>query len=168
MANYVSQFFDLGFVAASEGVAQPERQERPDQLFGFGVIALAAAGLGTLLAFAIVLLLVATLMNVLRKHKNPTYWEIASWGLVTLGIVARQTVQPTHSVDISGLAPTLFLASAIVSLAVMPGLMRWLNRASPSPTLQHAAVPFSLGFFLDYAQVLASKYVIQLPWVPNA
>jgi hypothetical protein len=166
MANYVRRFFDLGFVVPSVDVAPAVEQPEP-RLYAVGVIALAAAGLGSLLAFAIVLLLVTTALDVLRRHKNPTYWEIACWGLVTIGIVARQTVQPTYSVEISGLAPPLFIASALVSLAVMPGLMRWLNRASPSPTLQHVAVPFSLGFFLDYAQVLASRYVIQLPWVPN-
>lgn len=164
MAQSFREFFNLGFTAT--GLAQPEQKERPDQVFGFGLFGLVAASIGTLLAFAVVLLCVATLLSVLRKKQNPTYWELASWALVVIGIVARQTIQPTHNVVLSGLTPSLMLASAMVSLAVLPALMRWLNRVSRTPTLQHVAVPFSLGFFLDYAQVLASKYVIHLPWVP--
>lgn len=57
--------------------------------------------------------------------------------------------------------------SAAVGIAILPALMKWLNRIATKPGLQHVAVPFSLGFFLDLAQVLASHYIVPLPWVPK-
>ena len=45
--------------------------------------------------------------------------------------------------------------------------MRWLNRVSPRPGLQHVAVPFSLGFFVDLGQVLATSLHVKLPWIPS-
>ena len=124
--------------------------------------------LGTLLAFALVVLGAAALLGFLRKRQNATYWEVSCWVLVTVGVVARQLVRPDHTVNLSGIDPGLILSSGIVSLAVLPPLMRWLGRVSPRPSLHHVAVPFSLGFFLDYAQVLVTtKFAVHLPWVTN-
>jgi hypothetical protein len=53
------------------------------------------------------------------------------------------------------------LLSAALGLAIFPYTMRRLNQLRPQPGLEHVALPFGLGFFLDLAQVTA------LHWVPK-
>ncbi|MCL4809262.1 MAG: hypothetical protein KJ062_15970 [Thermoanaerobaculia bacterium] len=118
-----------------------------------GVLLGATAAVGALSA----------LVGLLRRLKNPLYWQLACWMLVVVGIAVRPVV-----VSASGLpTPGQLLVSIAVGLAVLPGLMRWLNRVSPKPGLQHVAVPFSLGFFLDLTQVLAASFDVKLPWIPS-
>jgi uncharacterized membrane protein YhaH (DUF805 family) len=119
--------------------------------------------LGILFAAAVVLGSLSVFIRFLRRRRNPLYWQLACWVLVVVGIVVRQLVAAQLGV------PSLsqVLVSIAVGVAVLPALMRWLNRVSPKPGVQHAAVPFSLGFFLDLAQVLTSSYVVKLPWIPS-
>ncbi len=114
-----------------------------------------------LLGGAVLLGALASLVHFLRGRRNPLYWELACWILVVLGIVVRPLVA-SQSVSL-GLG-ALF-TSAAIGVAVLPSLMRWLNRVSRRPGLQHVAVPFSLGFFIDLTQVLTSRYVVRLPWL---
>lgn len=111
---------------------------------------------------AIALVLAATLLYFLRRLENPTYWESACWILVVFGIFARQL---TSAGDHFAFSIGALAVSAVVGLAILPGTMRWLNRIPRRPGLAHVAVPFSLGFFVDLAQVLTTKYVVQLPWL---
>lgn len=118
---------------------------------------------GVLVGSVIALGILATVVHYLRGFRNKLYWELACWTLVVIGIAVRQLVA-SNSAELS--VGTLAVA-AVVGVAVLPGLMRWLNRISREPGLAHVAVPFSLGFFLDLAQVLTSQYVVPLPWVPR-
>jgi len=118
---------------------------------------------GVLLGATVAVGALSALVGLLRRLKNPLYWQLACWMLVVVGIAVRPVV-----VSASGLpTPGQLLVSVAVGLAVLPGLMRWLNRVSPRPGLQHVAVPFSLGFFLDLTQVLAASFNVKLPWIPS-
>lgn len=118
---------------------------------------------GVLLGATVAVGGLSALVGLLRRLKNPLYWQLACWVLVVVGIAVRPVV-----VSASGLpTPGQLLVSIAVGLAVLPGLMRWLNRVSPKPGLQHVAVPFSLGFFLDLTQVLAASFDVKLPWIPS-
>lgn len=176
MVAHLKRFFNLGFTASN---VVPQRQDLRNvhaPMHGVAVIGLLSVG-GTaswfsgfvaLLAFAAALLAVVALMAFLRKRPNPTYWQVACWALVAIGILVRQLFLPNNRLDFSGFTLSLAVSSGVVSLAVLPFLMRWLNKVSPGPNLEQVAVPFSLGFFLDYAQILVSYYVVDLPWVPTA
>lgn len=114
-----------------------------------------------LLGGGMLLVVIASLVHFLRQYANPLYWEIACWTLVVIGIIVRQmAANGTSDMSMGELA-----VSAVVGLAILPALMRWLNKISRQPGLQHVAVPFSLGFFVDLAQVLTSHYVVPLPWI---
>jgi hypothetical protein len=54
------------------------------------------------------------------------------------------------------------LLSGVLALAVFPAAMRRLNRLQPQPGLEHVALPFSLGFFLDLAQVTVLRWIPEL------
>ena len=170
MAFNLKHFFDLGFTP--ENISPPDSpRERKEQQALQGVdVAVAAASVTVVSLVALMILFgaLATLMAFLRSRKNPTYWQVACWILLAVGILARQLFSQNHRLDLSGFSVSLALSSAVVSFAVLPLLMRWLNRASPGPNLLQLALPFSLGFFLDYAQVLASTYIVHLPWIPRA
>lgn len=122
-----------------------------------------AALVGVLLGATVAVGTLSALVGLLRKLRNPLYWQLACWMLVVVGIAVRPVV-----VAASGLpTPGQLLVSVALGLAVLPGLMRWLNRVSPRPGLQHVAVPFSLGFFVDLGQVLATSLHVKLPWIPS-
>jgi hypothetical protein len=115
--------------------------------------------------------LLALLTAALRRFQNPLPWQLVCWTLLTLGILSRHLLLPSVAA-----APTpteterptgepfdvrSLLLSAALGLAVFPYTMRRLNRLRPQPGLEHVALPFGLGFFLDLAQVTA------LHWVPK-
>jgi hypothetical protein len=52
------------------------------------------------------------------------------------------------------------LLSAVLGLVLFPAAMRRLNRLRPRPGLEHVALPFGLGFFVDLAQVATVSWVI--------
>jgi hypothetical protein len=170
MALTLKQFFDLGFTRESVRPLESREEEKKQALQGAGFLALAAvatASVVSLIALVIVVGALGALMAFLRSRRNPTYWQTACWILVAVGILARQLFSENHRLDLTGFSVSLALSSMIVSLAVLPILMRWLNRISPGPNIQQIAVPFALGFFLDYAQVLTSTYILHLPWVTH-
>ena len=41
-------------------------------------------------------------------------------------------------------------AALIIGLAILPPIMRWLNRRRGRPGIEHLLLPFTLGFFLDF------------------
>lgn len=167
MASTLKSFFDLGFTV--EGIEQATQPSRKDEeLYGVALLGAVFSTIASLLAVASILLGVAAAMHFLRNLKNPTFWQVACWALMVIGILARQLFSENHRLDFNGLSPSLAISSAIVGLAVLPLLMRWLNRVSHGPNIEQVATPFALGFFLDYAQVLASTYVVHLPWVTRA
>ncbi|MFL5495334.1 MAG: hypothetical protein ACJ8DC_13205 [Gemmatimonadales bacterium] len=101
----------------------------------------------------------ALLTGLLRSQKNPLPWQLACWTLLTIGVLSRHLLLEGGSgtpFDVKSL-----LLSAAIGLAVFPYAMRRLNQLRPDPGLEHVAVPFGLGFFLDIAQVTA------LHWLPK-
>jgi hypothetical protein len=163
----LSGFAAIGLASIASWVSRTfpsilgHRVETPDQplpasfpVWQFAII---------LLGGACVLGVLAWLLHFLRGRRNRLYWHLACWVLVVVGIVVRQMVANSSSTMALG----VLLVSAVVGVAILPGLMRWLNKISKEPGLQHVAVPFSLGFFVDLAQVLASHYIVRLPWIPT-
>lgn len=99
---------------------------------------------------AAILVILSSFLYALRKLDNPLYWQIACWFIVSLGILARPfVIFVIHKVplEFSYNIVHSILVATIVSLAVFPALMRYLNRIKPEPGLIHVALPFSLGFF---------------------
>lgn len=145
-------------VIALAGLPRISSDEAGDVRLSFPIATL----VGLLVGGALVLGVLATVLHYLRGVRNRLYWDLACWALVVIGIVVRQLVASSSpAFSVGGL-----MVAAAVAVAVLPGLMRWLNRISTDPGLEHVAVPFSLGFFLDMVQVLASHYAVPLPWVP--
>jgi hypothetical protein len=128
--------------------------------------------------------LLALLTAALRRFQNPLPWQLVCWTLLTLGILSRHLLVPSigggqaaaETASAPGAAAAAstpqrpagepfevrsLLLSAALGLAVFPYTMRRLNRLRPQPGLEHVALPFGLGFFLDLAQVTA------LHWVPK-
>jgi len=163
--NRLTAFFDLGFTAdnavppenppedaSGESSEQDHRGAMQGLAVGGGLGTAGAAaswqsGLFALIAFGIALIVLAGLLAWWRKRRNPTYWQVACWALVTTGILVRQLFLPSDRLDLSGFSLSLALASGFVSLAVLPLLMRWLNRMSSGPNVEQVAVPFALGSF---------------------
>ncbi|HSR52933.1 MAG TPA: hypothetical protein VLV83_19090 [Acidobacteriota bacterium] len=194
MAWKALHFFRLGFrvLEAREDQPRPDQEveesESPGKTAATGRIALggwAAIGgaslveveldadlqslllLFLLFGLPLILLFLSMIVYLLRRKENLLYWEVACWVLVGLGIASRQSISisPALAFDPAKITPSLLLVSALIGLAVFPALQRWLNRVKPIPGLAHVATPFSLGFFLDLAQVLANSYALSLPWV---
>lgn len=95
-----------------------------------------------------------------KGRKRKLVWEVAAWLLVACGIFLRKALDVKHlDIVLSQMTVTAFLASAIIALATLPLLMRWLNRRRPKVGLEHIATPFAYGFFLDLAAVSALKFV---------
>ena len=81
-------------------------------------------------------------------------WDLVTWGLLAVGIFIRQgMVLPALDWKIQRLTLGSFLASAAISLAILPMFMRWVNRKRAKPGLAHVATPFAFGFFLDLTRV---------------
>jgi len=144
------------------------------------VLWLVLGAVGAIVGVGLLALLTATL----RRFQNPLPWQLVCWTLLTLGILSRHLLLPSvaaaptptetaSSPSAPAAAPVperptgepfdvrSLLLSAALGLAVFPYTMRRLNRLRPQPGLEHVALPFGLGFFLDLAQVTA------LHWVPK-
>jgi uncharacterized membrane protein YhaH (DUF805 family) len=120
------------------------------------------AMVGVLIAIAIGAVLLSVLAGRLRAKKNPMYWELACWVLVTLGILLRPLVvraDDSISADARGA-----LIAGLAALFVLPVVMRLLNKMTEKPGLSHIATPLGVGFFLNVAQLMATKYVPALAW----
>jgi hypothetical protein len=85
-------------------------------------------------------------------------WEVAAWLLAACGIFLRQGLSLPHlGWSIDRLTLGSFLASIVISLAVFPSFMRWVNRKRSKPGLAHVATPFAFGFFLDLTAISLLK-----------
>lgn len=92
-------------------------------------------------------------------------WQIGAWLLVALGIFARQGMQfPPIAWKITQLTWGAFLGSVIIGLAVFPWFMRRVNKKRPRPGLEHVALPFAFGFFLDLTTVATFSAFKLLPF----
>lgn len=99
------------------------------------------------------------------RHTRRILWEVAGWLLIACGIFVRQALLLPSA---QWLTPNLnlgaFLAAAMISLAVFPFFMRRLNRRRPKPGVEHVAIPFAFGFFLDLAATSALKIAPSIDW----
>jgi hypothetical protein len=90
-------------------------------------------------------------------------WEVCAWLLLASGIFLRQGLELTSLTwHIDKLNLPRFLAAVAISFALLPSLMRWINRKRPEPGLEQVALPFTLGFFLDIAAVAAVRLLPQI------
>jgi hypothetical protein len=144
------------------------------------VLWLVLGAVGAIVGVGLLALLTATL----RRFENPLPWQLVCWTLLTLGILSRHLLVPgvsgagevrAEATSAPSAPPTAaprsdsgtpfdvrsLLLSAALGLALFPYTMRRLNQLRPQPGLEHVALPFGLGFFLDLAQVTA------LHWVPK-
>lgn len=94
-----------------------------------------------------------------KLSRKQVMWDIVCWLLSALGIFARQGLNLVAlDWDLSRLKPGVFVASAVVSLAIFPWAMRWINRRRPRPGLAQVAMPFAFGFFLDLASISVLRF----------
>ena len=92
------------------------------------------------------------------SQRERLLWEIVAWLLLTCGIFLRKALAPMElSWNRAGLTPAALTASAVIALAVFPPFMKWFNKRRPKISLEHFAIPFAFGFFLDLAKVAALK-----------
>ena len=98
------------------------------------------------------------------SHVRRIIWEVAVWLLVACGIFFRQALSVVDAGwDVSRLSAGSFSASVVISLAVFPAVMRWINKRHQDPGIQHIAAPFAFGFFLDLAALSLIRLVPHLP-----
>jgi hypothetical protein len=77
-------------------------------------------------------------------------WTLASYGLLTLGLFARQwTAFPAVRLDLANFNVSVFLASVVIATAIFPPFMVWFNRKVEEPGWPQVLWAFSFGFFVD-------------------
>jgi hypothetical protein len=92
-----------------------------------------------------------------------TLWDVLAWLLLSLGMFFRQgLVVPDFAWMPDHLSLGAFLASVVLSLAIYPSFMRWFNRHRPRVGLEHVALPFSFGFFLDIVRASTYKFFMDI------
>jgi hypothetical protein len=88
-------------------------------------------------------------------------WEITAWVAVAAGMFLRQALNlPQLDWDTTKLDIGAFLAALVVGLAVFPPMMRWLNRRQRKVGLEHIALPFAFGFFLNLVSLATLHFVV--------
>jgi hypothetical protein len=92
------------------------------------------------------------------KPRHAIPYQVACWTILALGILVRQYLLPgpPHG-------PSALWGSAAVALAVFPPAARVLRARGDRPGLEQVALPFSLGFFLNWAYVAAAHWIPNLP-----
>lgn len=113
-----------------------------------------------------VVLVLTVFVGFLQSMKNPIYWEVAAWLLVTIGILLRPMVVGAKNgirADVRG----SFIA-VLLALFLLPLVMRVMNRLLKRPGLAHVAMPLAFGFFLNVAQLLAATHVPAFSWLAGA
>ena|SRR5258708_5440112 len=86
-------------------------------------------------------------------------WTLCVYLLLCAGILCRQgTVLNPLGMDFSKFSWSVFLASCIVGLAILPPVMRWISGKTRVPSWEHAISAFGIGFFVDFssAKILAA------------
>src|SRR2546421_41342 len=107
MLYTLERFFDLGFTADNvKPASSPRLKTTAAHGVLFAVAGGAAAGVLPLIVITLILLGAAALMAFLRSQRNPTYWQVACWLLVAVGILTRQSFSAEHRLDFSHLSPS--------------------------------------------------------------
>lgn len=81
--------------------------------------------------------------------------------LLSLGIFAQEAVD-IASVSFKPVHWATLGASFVIGLALLPPLIRWLNRKRRVPSLEHVLTAFSVGFFIDLSSKEIYLQVIKL------
>jgi len=87
-------------------------------------------------------------------------WTLSCYLLLCLGIFLRQVTKfPRVDLDFANIRISVAVASLIIGLAIFPPVIRWLNRRRKHPGVEHALLPFSIGFFVDLSSATLSNFV---------
>jgi hypothetical protein len=84
---------------------------------------------------------------------------VIAYLLLSAGIFTGQAVD-TKGVDFRPVHLSTLGASFVIGLALLPPVIRWLNRRRTKPSLEHFLTAFSIGFFIN----LSSTKVLQQIW----
>lgn len=89
----------------------------------------------------------------LQRRRN---WLCAlMYVLLSLGIFAQEAVDVTTA-SFREVHWTTLGASFVIGLALLPPVIRWVNRRRKTPSIEHVLAAFSVGFFVD----LSSKGIL--------
>ncbi len=95
--------------------------------------------------------------SALQRRRN--WLSVLMYVLLSLGIFAHEAVN-IQSVSFKVVHWTTLGASFVIGLALLPPIIRWLNKRRKEPSLEQALTAFSVGFFVD----LSSKEIFtQIP-----
>ena len=83
--------------------------------------------------------------------KKKKLWVIIVYMLLSIGIFSRQITKfPQIDLNLNNLRTSVFLASLIVGFAVLPLVIKRLNKITKGkPKIEHIMWSFSMGFFID-------------------
>ncbi|MGA7634369.1 MAG: hypothetical protein WCB11_26695 [Terriglobales bacterium] len=87
-------------------------------------------------------------------------WSLAAYCLLFMGLLAQQVIDVTKApirVSLDKLDTSVFVASAVVAVALFPLFTHWFNSKRKQPSWEHIVWAFSFGFFVHVSGDLLKK-----------
>jgi RsiW-degrading membrane proteinase PrsW (M82 family) len=81
-------------------------------------------------------------------------WSLAAYVLLFMGLLAQQIIdvtRPPFRLSVDKLDTSVFLASAVVAVALFSLFTHWFNSKREQPSWEHVIWAFSFGFFVHVA-----------------
>jgi uncharacterized membrane protein YczE len=92
-----------------------------------------------------------------QRRRN--WLVVLMYVLLSLGIFAHEAID-IQSVSFKSVRWGTLGASCVIGLALLPPIIRWLNKRRKEPSFEQVLAAFSVGFFVD----LSSKGILaQIP-----
>ena len=94
-------------------------------------------------------------------QRKRALWTLAVYLILCAGILLRQLTRLAPlDFDPSKFSWSVFAASVIVGLAILPPVLRWISGKKRVPSWEHALSAFGIGFFVD----LSSAKILGAIW----
>jgi hypothetical protein len=90
----------------------------------------------------------------LQRRRN--WLLVLMYALLSLGIFAHEAVD-IPSVSFKTVHWATLGASFVIGLALLPPIIRWINKRRKKPSFEQVLTAFSVGFFVD----LSSKEILE-------
>jgi len=88
-------------------------------------------------------------------------WSLAAYCLLFAGMLAHQIIDLTRipiTLALDRLNRSVFIASAVVAVALFPLFTHWFNGKRKRPSWEHVLWAFSFGFFVNASGSLVKKF----------
>jgi hypothetical protein len=96
-----------------------------------------------------------------RSRLNKAAPAIVVYVLLALGIFCRQITKfPVVDLNVENIRWSVFLASLIIGFALLPPVIRWINRGGKKLSAIQITTAFSIGFLIDLSSQLIAGGLI--------